>query len=400
MTPIAIISLLLVSGPIDPPALPGAMAPALTMAGGDVALTWLEPASSESKHRMRLRFARLVDNTWSEPVTIVEHDEFFANWADVPWMVQAGDDALIATWPQKTAEDTYAYDVMVARSEDGGETWRVLGPANDDKTPTEHGFVSLVREGSDARVFWLDGRAMASGHGGDADDGHGAGDMTLRTAVIGTSIGPSVVLDDRVCECCSTAAVATPAGPLIVYRDRSADEVRDISIVRRVQADWTQPRTVYADNWLIAACPVNGPAMDARDGTVVLAWYTGAEDHGVVRVSFSPDNGASFPKPITVDKTWPIGRVGVLALSSDEAIVSWLDSGISNGAVMLRRIAADGRVGAPLRAAEASVGRSTGFPRIMRVGSDVVVVWTEDDETTRIRVVTIALESIPILSAP
>ena len=120
MTPIAIISLLLVSVPIDPPALPGAMAPALSTVGGDVALTWLEPASSEAKRRMRLRFARLVDNTWSEPVTIVEHDEFFANWADVPLMVQAGDDALIATWPQKTAEDTYAYDVMVARSEDGG----------------------------------------------------------------------------------------------------------------------------------------------------------------------------------------------------------------------------------------------------------------------------------------
>jgi len=395
MTPIVLISLLVVSAPIDPPALPGAMAPALSSVGGDVALTWLEPASADLKRRTRLRFSRLADGAWSEPVTIVEHDEFFANWADVPWLAEAGDDVLIATWPQKTAEDTYAYDVMVARSEDGGATWRVLGPANDDKTPTEHGFVSLVREGNNVRAFWLDGRAMTDGHGGHAGNGPG-GDMTLRTAVIGTSIGPSVVLDDRVCECCSTAAVATPAGPLIVYRDRSDGEVRDISIVRRVQSDWTQPRTVYADDWLIAGCPVNGPAIDARDGMVVLGWYSGADNNGVVRVSFSLDNGASFAAPVTIDDTWPIGRVGVLALSSNEAVVSWLDSGTGDGAVMLRRIAADGRVGKPLLAAVAGVGRSTGFPRIARAGSDIVVVWTQDDKTTRIRAITIPIASVTI----
>ena len=394
MIPIVIISLFAVSVSIDPPALPGAMAPALSSVGGDVAMTWLEPASANDERKTRLRFARLADGAWSEPVTIFEHDDFFANWADVPCMAQAGDDALIATWAQKTADDTYAYDVMVARSEDGGATWRVLGPANDDKTPTEHGFVSLVREGNNVRVFWLDGRAMAGGPGGHAADGHAGGDMALRTAVIGTSIGPSVVLDTRVCECCSTAAVATSAGPLIVYRDRSAEEVRDISIVRRVQADWTQPRTVHADDWLIAGCPVNGPAIDARDGTVVLGWYTGAENKHVVRVSFSLDNGASFAAPVTIDDTWPIGRVAVLLLSSGDAVVSWLDSGTGDGAVMLRGVTADGRVGAPLRAAEASVGRSTGFPRIARAGSDLVVVWTEDDKTTRIRAVTIPIKSV------
>ena len=394
MTPFAIIALLSISAPIDPPALPGAMAPALSNVGGDVALTWLEPASADLKRRTRLRFSRLADGAWSEPVTIVEHDEFFANWADVPWMAEAGDGALIVTWPQKTAEDTYAYDVMVARSEDGGATWRVLGPANDDKTPTEHGFVSLVREGDNVRVFWLDGRAMAEGSDGHGADSHGGGDMTLRTAVIGTSIGPSVVLDNRVCECCGTAAVATSAGPLIVYRDRSDAEVRDISIVRRVQSDWTQPRTVHADDWLIAGCPVNGPAIDAWDSTIVLGWYTGAENNHVVRVSFSLDNGASFTAPVTIDDTWPIGRVSVLALSSDKAVVSWLDSGTGDGAVMLRCITTDGRVGPPVRAAEASVGRSTGFPRIARAGSDIVVVWTEDDETTRIRAVTIPIKSV------
>ena len=383
---------------IDPPASAGAMAPALSTAGDAVVLTWLEPGGAGEDRTYRLRFARFIDDAWSEPVTIVEHREFFANWADVPWLVEAGDGALIATWPQKSGEYTYAYDVMVARSDDGGDTWTVLGPANDDTTPTEHGFVSLVREGSGVRAFWLDGRAMATGDAdADGDGGHGHGDqggMALRTAVIGTSISASEVLDDRVCECCSTAAVATTAGPIIVYRDRSAEEVRDISIVRRADGAWTRPQTVHADDWLIAACPVNGPAIDARDNTVVLAWYTGAVTGGAVRVAFSSDGGATFSAPVTVDDTWPAGRVGVQLTDSGEAIVCWLDSDGDDGAVMLRRVHRSGRMGTPLRAATAGVGRSTGFPRIALLGSRVLLVWTDQQRTTRLRAVTIPIDAV------
>ena len=134
---------------IDPPASAGAMAPALSTTSDAVILTWIEPGGEGEDRTFRLRFAKFTDDAWSEPVTIVEHSEFFANWADVPWLAEGGDGALIATWPQKTAEYTYAYDVMVARSDDGGDSWRVLGPANNDKTPTEHGFVSLIRPRSE-----------------------------------------------------------------------------------------------------------------------------------------------------------------------------------------------------------------------------------------------------------
>ncbi len=384
---------------IDPPASAGALAPALSTTGEAVVLTWLEPGGAGEDRTYRLLFARFADNAWSEPVTIVEHSEFFANWADVPCLAEAGDGALIATWPQKSGQYTYAYDVMVARSDDGGDSWKVLGPANDDTTPTEHGFVSLVREGSGVRAFWLDGRAMAAGDA-EADAGHdqgGQGDqggMALRTALIGRSISASEVLDDRVCECCSTAAVSTPAGPIIVYRDRSAEEVRDISIVRRAGGVWTRAQTVHADDWLIAACPVNGPAIDARGNTVVLAWYTGAVAGGAIRLAFSDDGGATFSAPAIIDDTWPVGRVGVQLTASGSAIVSWLDSDGEDGAVMLRRVHPTGSIGRPLRAATASVGRTTGFPRIAVLGSRVLLVWTDQQRTTRLRAVTVPITAI------
>ena len=49
-------------------------------------------------------------------------------------------------------------------------------------------------------------------------------------------------------------------GPVAVYRDRSPEEIRDISVVRLVDGVWTEPAPVHADNWMIEGCPVNGPA--------------------------------------------------------------------------------------------------------------------------------------------
>ena len=50
----------------------------------------------------------------------------------------------------------------------------------------------------------------------------------------------------------------TADGPVVVYRDRSEQEIRDISIVRLHDGKWSQPSSVFEDNWKINGCPVNG----------------------------------------------------------------------------------------------------------------------------------------------
>ena len=391
---------------IDPPARPGAMAPSLSTMDGEVVLTWIEPVQNEQttqrdrRHRLRaLRFARYTDEGWSEPKTIVTRDNFFANWADLPAFVQAGDGTLFAHWLQKSADATYAYDVVVARSTDRGENWQTLGKVHDDQTNTEHGFVSFVTEKDGVRAFWLDGREMAGDE--SEDDPHGgatAGSMALRTAHLGSGIGESTVIDNRVCECCNTSAAMTDRGPVVVYRDRGADDIRDIYIVRRVDDDWTQPRVLFADGWKIAGCPVNGPTIAADGSLVVVAWFTGATDTGSVRAVFSNDGGAHFGKPIAVDDTWPIGRVGLMLLDGGDAIISWLDTGEEEGAIVLRRVSADGSQGKPTMVARTSGARTIGFPKLARVGSNVLLVWTQDAHPTRLRSVTIPIGEIPAAS--
>ena len=131
---------------------------------------------------------------------------------------------------------------------------------------------------------------LAGGH--DMEGEHEAGGaMTLRSAIVNGKgiISQRTELDNRVCDCCQTSATMTTNGPVVVYRDRSEEEVRDISIVRNVNAKWTQPQTVGLDNWKIAACPVNGPSVDAIDNTVAVAWFTVTKGIGDVRVVFSQD---------------------------------------------------------------------------------------------------------------
>ena len=138
----------------------------------------------------------------------------------------------------------------------------------------------------------------------------------LRTAQIGETIGPEHVIEERVCDCCSTSATNTSDGPVVAYRDRDGGELRDPWLVRRTEGGWSAPRAVHRDGWQIAGCPVNGPTVVANGRDVVTAWYTYAVQRATVRVAFSSDGGATFAPPIEVDGPTgaraPIGRVDVV----------------------------------------------------------------------------------------
>ncbi len=266
------------------------------------------------------------DRSWSEPVEVASGPDWFINWADFPSVVPADTGPWAAHWLQQKPGGVYAYDVMTTLSDDGGRTWGEPRSPHDDGTPTEHGFVSMAQVGNQPYAVWLDGRATAGeGHAHGADHhGPAPGAMTLRGALLqpqGAVAG--VEIDARVCDCCQTDTAATRDALVVVYRDRAADETRDILAARLVDGVWSKPVVVHADGWRIDACPVNGPAVAADGDTVVVAWFT-APDQPRVRLAFSQDGGRSFAPPIEVASGKVVGRVDVVALTAGRAVVSWL----------------------------------------------------------------------------
>lgn len=362
---------------VESPAGSSAMAPNLVAAGDALYASWIERFESgagETHHRLRV--ATLGAQGWSAPSTIAEGSDFFANWADLPSVAVAGDGTLYAHWLAKTGEETYAYSIYLARSDDGGQTWSHLGRLNDDDTSTEHGFVSYVPDGAGLRAFWLDGREMAEG-----------GPMTLRTVRIGESVGVSEVLEKRVCECCSTDAALSGRGPVVVFRDRSGEEVRDIGIIRRQGGAWSTTARVHADGWKIPGCPVNGPAIAAAGDSVAVAWYSADGDEPKVRLAFSTDAGESFRVPRVVDEGRPLGRVDVVLDDAGAAIVSWLEAVNTEAEIRIRRVWPEGRSEDSVVVAHTTAARAGGFPRLARTNDHLYLAWVEidGDEASRIR---------------
>lgn len=378
-------------GPVAPgpfvetagPAGEGSRTPRFHASEGGILLSWqVEEADVEA-----VRFAAQRAGEWDRPRTIVSRDDLFVNWADYPSVVPLGGDSLAAHWLQYNGNGTYAYQVMLSFSGDGGVTWSPPLIPHETRTETEHGFVTLVPGEEGLAVLWLDGRAYEEGP---------REEMSLRLATVspgstgadGGAPAGETVLDSRTCDCCQTAAVQVPDGLVVAYRGRSADEIRDIEIVRRVDGTWTEPARVHADGWRIDACPVNGPALAAIGDTVLVAWFTAADDSARVLASISPDGGATFGPIVRLDDGGGLGRVAVQPLDGGRFAVAWLE-GLRDGGAEIRVRALDtaGRRSPAMPAGGASAARASGFPTLaIEPGSgDLLVAWT-DATAGRVRI--------------
>jgi hypothetical protein len=342
-----------------PPADPGAMAPRLSQSSSGSLLTWIEPAGDQ---RHSLRMSRFRGSAWQPPVTIAEGGDLLANWADTPVVAEGGDGALYAAWPVEIGRGS---GVKVARSVDSGATWKALGWLHADRSEAEHSFVSFAAEGRGVRAFWLGGE--------NAEKAGGA--TVLRTAWVGESIRDERLLDDRVCDCCSTGAARGAHGLLVAFRDRAADELRDI-VVGRFSATGFPTSPAAADGWKLLGCPVNGPEIAASGEQAAVAWFTAADNRARVEVAFSKDGGATFASPARIDGGRPLGRVGIV-LAAGDAVVSWLEASGEKAEIRLRRVLPDGRAGDPVTVAAVPATHASGVPRLLADGDRLLVVWTD-----------------------
>ncbi len=361
------------------PAAAGSSSPDLSIApDGRLLLSWINRLQGR---RNVLQFGSYTGaGGWqSQPRTVAIGDSLLVNWADTPHMRGTPDGALWMQWLQADATSPMAYDTVLARSRDGGMTWTQITRVNNDGKPTEHGFAALWPEGQDSiGIAWLDGRAKELAH----DEAHeAAGSMQLRTLSFNQDLerGADVELDGKTCDCCQTDAALTTKGPLVVYRDRSDDEIRDIAVVRRNAGKWGAPVSVHADGWKIAGCPVNGPAIAASGNDAVVGWYSEAGDTPALRLARTTNAGDSFAPPVLVDSGKQVlGRVDV-AVDATQAWVSWLRETNGVQTMMLARYTPD--LSRELQRIEIATlkgrGHATGTPKLVVDSIAAWLVWTD-----------------------
>lgn len=341
---------------------------------GTLALSWVEYVDDTTD---QLRWTPWNGTEWGTPVTIAGGSDWFVNWADFPSMAPfAAPGKMAAHWLQKSAEGTYDYEVRVSTSVDGGQTWEPSFVPHQDSIPAEHGFVSMQPFGeSQMLAVWLDGRFTKQ------DDGA----MTLRTAAFTAdgTLSAQKELDHRICDCCQTDLVVAEDEALVVYRDRSQEEIRDIWFVRYDGSGWSEPQPVHRDNWLIAGCPVNGPAVAKNSGGYWAAWFTGADNEPKVKVAHLAAGQEAFSEPQQLDFGNPLGRVDVVTLG-ESVFVSWMENGEEEQAYLCLAELHGGEVVRKEKIKQTSGSRAAGFPVLEVVDEQTLfLAHTEVDETSQ-----------------
>jgi hypothetical protein len=350
-------------------------------------MSWLEPAGEETA----LKYARFDGQVFGEPGEVVRSDRMFVNWADFPSVTPISDDLWFAHW-LKRQPGSSNYDIAAMISVDGGVSWTEAEQMNEDETEAEHGFVSVFPWNEGIAAFWLDGRELANWSFDDPDALLG---VSLRFARYdaGGTVTERRIFDELVCDCCQPDVAMTPAGPLVIYRNRTEDEIRDVVVRRYLDGAWSDAVDLGKEGWHIEGCPVNGPVIAARDGEVVAVWYTAGEGRPRVRMARSADSGASFAPAVDVDARGALGQTGVVIGADGRAVISWWRRNMEQGGIdlIVRAYERDGSAGDEVLVAHESIGQVVDVPQIIAAGDAYLVAWTTLDDDGDVRLARLEL---------
>ena len=344
--------------------------PNLVSSNGTLSLSWI---SSKRENKASLHFSQFKKGKWIKPQTIANGSDWFVNWADFPAHA-INEDLIITSHLKKSASGIYTYDVILNLKKLSGEKIKENFLLNTDGVKAEHGFVSIIPNNNKGFfITWLDGRNTVE----KKLDGHHK-PMTIRFAEItnkGDIINESE-LDAAVCDCCQTSIGMTNNGPIIVYRDRSEKEVRDIYTIRNINGVWEEPNPLHNDGWIINGCPVNGPKVAVNSTNLAIAWFTVVNNSPLVNVSFSKTNGDSFGTPFKLNDHDAIGRVDVAFLNNEEVIVSYMEVDDIGTYLRIKKVSVNGKVSKPITISKIDGGRNTGVPQLEVINNEIFIVWT------------------------
>jgi hypothetical protein len=346
--------------------------------GAGFVVTWIQKTGTSHE----LWFAELdLAGTEMRRGRIARGRDWLVNWADFPSLAVLDNGDWVTFWLEQSAKLPYAYDIKLTRSTDRGRRWSRPVSPHTDRTATQHGFVSLLPDGADrVLVIWLDGRRVAE-LPASADSAHEhdeeAAPMTLRTAVLNRAgrLSGDSLLDDSTCSCCQTDAARWMGRVLVAYRDRTADEVRDIAVTARgIDGQWSKPRILHADNWRIEGCPVNGPALAVNGPKLLAVWPTLQEDKMIVRYQLREwDQPATTHMLETGERVR--GRVDA-APWREGFLLSWLGGEQDGSGPRIGFLNDQGQLASVQRVSATSTSRSAGFLRMASLGERALLAWT------------------------
>ena len=362
--------------------------PNLVAQDGDLSLSWI---NSERGKEATLFYSQLENDSWKTPTKIASGKDWFVNWADFPANATNGN-LLLTSHLEKSATGTYTYDIVLNLRKLNGEIVKENFLLNTDGMKAEHGFVSIIPNEKDGfLITWLDGRNTVK----EMKESHHKA-MTIRTAEISPigTIFNEIELDGRTCDCCQTSIAMTKNGPIVVYRDRSKQEIRDIYFSQKKDSIWSKPVPIFNDDWKINGCPVNGPKVVSNKLNTAVSWFTVENDSPKVKVAFLKEDSA-FDLPIDLNDNDAIGRVDIAFINSDEVLVSYMESENDTTYLRTKKVHKNRTISKAITVSKIASGRNTGVPQLEIIGNEAYLVWTVTvDEKNQLKMVKFNVDEV------
>ena len=264
--------------------------PALaTASDGTAYVVWIEHRENKEADVMLAH----LDNEGrmnNAPVRVNPQEGSATAWrGDPPTVKVAPDGTVYVGWTARiTGSQGHGNDLYVSASRDGGRTFEQTVKVNDDGKQVVHGMHSLaVSLDGHIYVAWLDERNVVKPPPSEnkMDGMQKMEHMEANREVFmsfSTDGGRSFSKNQRVardaCPCCKTALAVSADGHVFIgWRQVLPGEFRHIAVASSADGgkSFAQPVIVSDDRWMIAACPVSGPALLVGDDNALrVVWYT------------------------------------------------------------------------------------------------------------------------------
>jgi hypothetical protein len=188
------------------------------------------------------------------------------------------------------------------------------------------------------------------------------------------------------CPCCRLATgMSNVEMEFVALRRHTTGDVRDVALARPNGP----PVRAFEENWTAAECPSAGPALAvSRDGTLRVAWYTGAV--GRVGVWFRqgiPETWDSTRAPLLVlgREAMPPAHVSAGDAGRSGTLIACDTDSSKSGGLLLARVEASGQRVVERLTVPGARGASRPQVAASNTSRRAYVAWTEQEEN-RMRV--------------
>jgi hypothetical protein len=311
----------------------------------DVFLAWLAGDSASN----RLWFSRSTDggHSWLTPIAVSPPGEPLGERVDaMPRLTCDSQGRLAILWAIGSAHgaERDSSELRFVRSLDHGATWSEATTIHDvPGMPRSRGFHDLVAT-EDGRLYaaWL--VPPASGDTSHFAAGDGATIHVALSRDFGAHWGESSPEWAKVCPCCGVTLSPDLIGTIYAtFRLHYEDGACDVGLARV----FGPPICVYHDGWKVEDCPHSAPGFEvARDGTLRVAWFTGAPGQvGVWYRQSTPEryDSTSTPLRLLASRSPTPLHLAVGDAGRSGTLVACDGDSVAQGSLTLFRIEGSGR---------------------------------------------------------